>query len=128
MAASPSGSGGAPGASRDLRLDVQGREQAPAGGQALGEHRLQVGQLAQRLGGHQQGGEEGDEGADVGVAAAGAASRRRRSRAAITSVISSLGRRRGGGAGVGAVDDVALAAGDHLGDAAPPRRPRGSRS
>ena len=33
----------------DLRLHVQGRKQPTCGRQTLGEHRLQVGQLAQRL-------------------------------------------------------------------------------
>ena len=114
--------------SRTSGLDVEGGEQPPRGGQPLGDHRLQVGQLAQRLRGQHQRGQEGDELAGVHRARAGAPAgvgdHRRRSPRPTSVSVAGAAR----GARVGALDHVALAARRPPRRRGPPRRPRGSRS
>jgi hypothetical protein len=101
----------------DGRLDVQRLEQAPGAGEAFAEHRLQVGDLPQGLQGCPEGEQEAGERPGGHAARAGPPAGVDED-ARGDQGAEGLGGRRGHGLGVGALDQVALAAFDHGGHAA----------
>jgi capsid protein len=53
---------------QQTRLDIETGKEAARGGQTLGHHGLEIGKLAQGLGGHGQGPQKGNEGPDIHLA------------------------------------------------------------